>query len=68
MVSCMMIHYRIFFRTLMGMLQKILNVPKRDFVYITMSLAVDPRPYSSGPLGCTGGSDKVKPPDLLFSK
>lgn len=38
-----------------------LTVPKRAFVYITMSLAADPRPYSSGPQGCTGGSDKVKP-------
>lgn len=46
----------------------ILKVPKRDFVYITMSPAADPHLYSSGPQGYTGGSDKVKPGALIFSK
>lgn len=45
-----------------------MTAPKRDFAYITMSLEADPRPYSFSPQGCTGGSDEVKPQELIFSE
>lgn len=61
---------RIFFGILMGVLQRDGSwvCPREIFVYITMSPAGDPRPYSSGPQGWTGDSDKVNPWDLIVSK
>lgn len=39
----------------------------RGTSYIFHLPAADPHLYSSGPQGCTGGSDKVKPGALIFS-